>query len=196
MKLAFITTDNREYFSDLENPRPYFGTAPQALLQGLTDLPDLEVHVLSCARHHLQAPAKIGSNIWFHSLHVPKIGWLRTGYQGCIRAVRKSLRKIRPDVVHGQGTERDCAISAVFSGFPNVVTIHGNMRLVARVTHSPPFSYNWLMAKLEAFTLPRTDGVVAITRYTRDAVATSAKRIWLIPNAVDQDFFQISGFRD
>ena len=48
----------------------------------------------------------------------PKIGWLRTLYQGCVRATRRKLREIQPDIVHGQGTERDCAIGAVLSGFP------------------------------------------------------------------------------
>ena len=134
---------------------------------------------------------KIHPNVWFHSLYVPKIGWLRTGYQGCIRAVRRRLRAIQPDIVHGQGTERDCAISAVFSGFPNVLTIHGNMRLVVQATNSPPFSYFWLMAQLEKITLPRTHGVVAITRYTQEAVAPCVGRTWLIPNAVDASFFDV-----
>ena len=97
---------------------------------------------------------------------MPRIGWLRTGYQGCIRAARKKLREIQPDIVHGQGTERDCAISAAFSGFPNVVTVHGNMRKIARANCARPFSFLWLAARLEGFTLPRTDGVVCITRIT------------------------------
>jgi hypothetical protein len=69
---------------------------------------------------------KLADNLWYHPLHVPKIGWLRTGYQGCIRAVRKKLREIRPDIAHGSETERECAISAVFSGLLNAVTIQGN----------------------------------------------------------------------
>lgn len=191
MKLALLTTDNREYFRDFQNPLPHFGTAPAALLQGFAEIPKIEIHIVSCAQQPLNAPSKLADNIWFHSLLVPRIGWLRTGYQGCIRAVRRKLKQIQPDIVHGQGTERDCAISAVFSGFPNVVTIHGNMRLVARATQAPPFSYNWLMGQLEKTTLPRTDGVVCITRYTRKAVEDLARKTWLIPNAVDAAFFQI-----
>lgn len=191
MKLALLTTDNREYFRDFDNPTPYFGTAPAALLRGLAEIPELEVHIVSCAQHSLSAPPKLGDNIWFHSLRVPKVGWLRTGYQGCIRAVRKKLKEIHPDIVHGQGTERDCAISAVFSGFPNILTIHGNMRLVAKVTKAPLFSYDWIMAQLEKITLPRTDGVVCITNYTKKAVENLARKTWLIPNAVDDNFFRV-----
>ncbi len=88
MKIALLTTDNREPHKQYQQGEPYFGTAPEALLQGFAALPDVEVHVISCLRQPVKSPAKIAPNIFFHSLVVPKIGWIRTGYQGCIRAVR------------------------------------------------------------------------------------------------------------
>jgi glycosyltransferase involved in cell wall biosynthesis len=117
---------------------------------------------------------------------------MRTGYQGCIRAVRRKLKEIRPGLVHGQGTERDCAISAVFSGFPNLLTIHGNMRLIARVNRARPFSFPWLAARLEGLTIPRSGGVVCITHHTRQAVMGLARRTWVVPNAVDVSFFEVN----
>ncbi len=191
MRIAILTTDSREHFKDYGKPDPYFGSAPEALLQGFEQLPEVEVHVVCCVRARMKSPEKIAPNIYYHDLFVPKIGWMSTGYQGCIRAVRHKLKQIRPDIVHGQGTERDCAISAVMSGFPNVLTIHGNMRLIAEVTHARPFSFGWLAARLEAFTLPRSNGIVCITHYTEDAVKDLARRTWVIPNAVDSSFFPI-----
>jgi glycosyltransferase involved in cell wall biosynthesis len=191
LKIAFFTTDNREHHSRYDMAEPYFGTAPEALLQGFTAVPEAEVHVITCTQRPMKSPEKLADNIWFHSLLVPKIGWLRTGYQGCIRATRKFLRELRPDIVHGQGTERECAISAAFSGFPNVVTIHGNMRLVATVTGARPFSFQWLAARLETLTIPRSDGVVCITHYTQDAVRDLARKTWVVPNAVDPSFFEV-----
>jgi glycosyltransferase involved in cell wall biosynthesis len=191
MRVALLTTDSREHYKDYQNPEPYFGTAPEALLEGFKATADAQVHVLSCLQQDVQSPEKIGPNVWYHGLVVPKTGWLRTGYQGCIRAVRKKLREVQPDIVHGQGTERDCAISAVLSGFPNVLTIHGNIRLIAKVNRARPFTFQWLSAQLERFTLPRSDGVVCITNYTRKAVQDLAKRTWVIPNAVDTSFFEV-----
>ena len=191
MKVAIITTDSREHYKDYANPVPSFGTAPEALLQGFAQLKDVEVHVLSSVRAPMKSPGKLAPNIYYHDLLVSKFGWMTSLYQGCIRSVRKKLREIQPDIVHGQGTERDCAISAVFSGFPNVLTIHGNLRLIAKVNGVKPFSYQWLAAKLEGLTIPRSSGVVCITRYTEDAVADLAKRTWVVPNAVDGSFFQI-----
>lgn len=192
MKIALLTTDNRDHYRHYDQPVPYFGTAPEALLQGFAQLKGIEVHVVSCTQKPMPSPAKLAPHIYFHSLPVPKIGWLRTAYQGCIRAVRKKLKEIQPDIVHGQGTERDCSISAVFSGFPNVLTIHGNMRLISKVNRAKPFSYQWLAARLEGITIPRSDGVVCITHYTQDAMRGFARRTWVIPNAVDASFFDVN----
>jgi glycosyltransferase involved in cell wall biosynthesis len=188
VKIAIITTDNREHDNAYERDIPYFGTAPEALLEGFAKC-DLEIHVVSCTRRLMQSPAKLARNIRFHSLVVPKFGWLRTGYQGCIRAVRRKIREIKPDLVHGQGTERDCAITAVFSGFPNVVTLHGNMIDVARVLKSPVGSYQWLAARLETFALRRTSGVFCNSACTEMLVRPRANKIWRVPNAVRTQVF-------
>ena len=193
MRIAILTTDNREPHRDYSRETPYFGTAPEALMEGFAMLPEAEVHVLSCTQSPMQSPEKLAENIWFHSLHVPKIGWLRTGYQGCVRAVRKKLKEIQPDIVHGQGTERDCAISTVLSGYPNVITIHGNMAELARLFRARIASYGWLAGKLEDFTLPKTHGVFCNSSYTESLVAKRAKRTWRVANPIRAAFFQESG---
>ena len=196
MRIVVLTTDNREPHKDYANPAPHFGTAPAALLQGLAMIPEIEVHVVSCIRQPVKSPEKIAPNMYFHSLVVPKIGWMRTLFQGCVRATRKKIREIQPDIVHGQGTEADCSISAIYSGFPNVLTLHGNMRAVARISQAAAFSYNWVAARLEGFVLPRTDGVVCITNYTRRSVESLAPKTWVVPNAVDASFFDVQAAPD
>ncbi len=192
MRVAILTSDNRESFKDYANPMPRMGIAPEALLQGFAGLRDAEIHVVSCLQQPVSSPEKLADNIWYHGLHVPKIGWLRTGYQGCIRAVRRKLKEIRPDIVHGQGTERDCAISAVFSGYPNVVTIHGNMRAIANYYRARPGSFYWLAARLETLVFRRTAGVFCNSAYTEGLVAPRVRRVWRVPNAVRQAFFDVS----
>ena len=197
MRIVILTTDNREPHKDYANPMPHFGTAPTALLQGLAMIPEIEVHVVSCIRRPVKSPQKIAPNTYFHSLVVPKIGWMRTLFQGCIRATRKKIKEIQPDIIHGQGTEADCSISAIFSGFPNVITLHGNMRAVARINGDGPFSYNWVAGRLENFILPRTKGVFCNSAYTETQVAESTPITWRVANPVRQIFFDmpISRFR-
>lgn len=189
MRIALLTTDNREHFREYEKTVPYFGTAPQALLEGLAECPEAEVHVVSCTKQPMTAPVRLAENIWFHSLVVPPWGWLRGGFAGCVWAVRRKLRDLRPDLAHGQGTERDCALSAVCSGFKNLVTIHGNMADMARVLRARIGSYYWLVARLEDYTLKRTAGVVCNSRFTERMVRDRAPRTWRIPNPVSTEFF-------
>jgi glycosyltransferase involved in cell wall biosynthesis len=195
MRVAILLPDNRENFRKYDLKEPYFGTAPTALLEGFSMLGDHskapEIHVISCTQQPLSAPKKLASNIWFHSLHVPKAGWLRSGYLGCALAVRKKLREIKPDLVHAQGTERDCAISAILSPYPKVLTIHGNLRLIKKQVGFKPFSALWFQSFLEGFAVPRFDGVICITNYTREAVEREVPKTWVVPNAVDPSFLEL-----
>jgi len=194
IRLALLTTDSREHFKDYTNPRPYFGTAPEALIEGFKFLPeDVEVHVISCLQKNpASSPGKLAENIHYHALQVPKIGWMKTGYQGCIRAVRRKLRDIQPDIVHGQGTERDCAISAVLSGFPSVVTVHGVMKAIHALGGSRLLNYYWLASLFESFALRRTSGVITISPYVDDLVAPLTAKTWFIPNALQLYFLEFS----
>jgi glycosyltransferase involved in cell wall biosynthesis len=191
MKIVMIMPDNRDEFGDYEKPDPAFGTAPAALLEGMSQEPGLQVHIVSCTRKRLRAPEKLADNIFYHSLHIRNWGRLRSAYFGCIVAIRRKLREIKPDLVHGQGTERYCALATAFSKLPNVITIHGNMRAIARVNHAKVLSYLWCAARLEDFTLPRIGGVVCLSDYTQALVSGTTPKTWLIPNAVSNGFFKV-----
>lgn len=190
MKIIQITTDNRVPQGLQDTPIPHFGSAPAALIEGFADLPGVELHVVSCSPRVMASPEKIANNIWFHQPFVPKFGWGRTMFLGCALAVRKLMKEIQPDIVHGQGTERDCAMAAVLAGYPNVLTIHGNMRVHASRAETRSLYYS-MAARLETFALSRTHGVVAISKYTENLVKDLAPRTWLLPNAAELRYFAI-----
>jgi glycosyltransferase involved in cell wall biosynthesis len=193
MRIALLTNDNREIQRKYHLDRPIWGPAPEALLEGFMLMPSqVEVHVVSCLqRLPIESPKKLAKNVYFHPLHVPNIGWLKTGYLGCVSAVRRKLRQIQPDIVHGQGTERDCAMSAVFSGLPNILTIHGHMSRIAQMTKARPLSYYWISERLEALCLGRTGGVLCLNSYTARKIGPLARQRWIVPNAVDPSFFDV-----
>jgi len=190
MRVALLTTDNREHHRRYDLTEPYFGPAIESILQGLATLEELEVHVIACTQQPMVSPSKLAANTWFHLLDVSKVGWLRTGYQGCVRAIRRKLRELNPDVVHGEGTERECALSAVLSGFPNLVTIHGNMTELARLFRPSVGSYLWSAAILERFALSRAGGVLCNSSYTESIVRRRCPRTWRVPNALRASFFE------
>jgi len=61
----------------------------------------------------------------------------------------------------------------------------------AQVKKSAPLSFHWLAARLEAYTIPRVNGVICISNYTRELVQQTARKTWVVPNAVDALFFAV-----
>lgn len=190
LKVGFLTVDNREYHKDYQTPTPHFGTAPQALLQGFANLPEIEIHLVACLKQPVPHTPKLAENIYYHPLLVPG-PWTRTLYSECVRATRRKLQQLQPDIVHAQGTERDCALAAVHSGFANIVTIHGNMREVAKALRAPLFSFHSLQTLLESWAIKRTIGVLCLTNYAREQVKDRTPRTWILPNAVNETYFHL-----
>ena len=190
VKVALLIPDNRDEFKNYAELQPRFGPAPTALLEGFARIPECEIHVVCCVHQPMAAPEKLADKIWYHQLLVPKWGW-RLGYLGCVWALRRKLRQLRPEIVHGQGTERYCALSAALSGLPNLITIHGNMRAIAKALRAKVFSFGWLTALLETVALARTNGVICLTNYTKRQVGNLTARTWVVPNAVDSTFFAV-----
>jgi glycosyltransferase involved in cell wall biosynthesis len=195
MKIAILAPDNRENCGEYGLLNPYFGTAVTGLLEGFSmlsgDEVGAEIHLISCTRKRMPSPEWLAPNIRFHELYVGKYGMLKTGYLGCAMAVRRKLREINPDIVHAQGTERDCAVSAILSGYPCLLTIHGNLRLIHKTIGFPTFSAIRLQTFLEGIVVPRFNGVICITNYTRSAVEHEVPKTWVVPNAVDPSFLAL-----
>ncbi len=190
IRVAMIVGDEREVLGQWERTDPYFGPAPAALIAGLAGLEELELHILCCTRHSLPAPEKIALNIFYHSIRVPRWGYLKTFYLPAILAIRRTLKSLRPEAVHGQGTEREYALAAAYSGFPSAVTIHGNMRAIARHFRARPLSFHWLTARLETIALRKATGVICNSAYTEEQVRPLARKTWRVPNALASEFFQ------
>lgn len=191
LRVAIITADDRTQFHLYDRPQPLFGTAPAALINGFKNLPDVELHVISCATRPVKSPTKLADNVWFHQAIVNRWGWGRSLFLGCTLSVRQLLQTIEPDIVHGQGTERNCAIAATFSGYPNLITIHGNMRVHAKRSDNGNKPYYLLASILETICLKKTDGVVAISKYTKELIEDIAPTSWIVPNAVDARYFGV-----
>lgn len=70
MKVAVLTTDNREHERCYTETVPRFGTAPEALWQGLELLPELKMHGVSPSQQHLgkHADAALQQHTMFNSL--------------------------------------------------------------------------------------------------------------------------------
>ena len=181
---------------DRSNPlvgTPSLGSAPTALLEGFAELgpKEIEVHVVSCLKQLAIPPSQLAANIWYHPLFVPPWAFLRTLHLGPSLAVRRFLRKmIQPDIVHSHGIEWWCGVAGAMSGYPSVLTIHGNIRAILRNSTLRPLPFWKLQALLGDFAMRRHTGVICISEHVRKSVALNSRKTWLIPNALRKDFLQ------
>ena len=184
---------------DRRDPRvgsPSLGAAPTALLEGFAELgpKEIEVHVVSCLKQPGIPPSQLAPNIWYHPLFVPSWAFLRTLHLGPALAVRRFLRQqIKPDTVHSQGIEWWCGLTGALSGFPSVLTIHGNIRAILANSILKPRAFWQLQALLGDFAIRRHSGVVCISEHVRRNIAPKARETWLIPNALRSEFLENRG---
>jgi glycosyltransferase involved in cell wall biosynthesis len=77
----------------------------------------------------------------------------------------RRLKSVRPDVVHGHGTEGPFSLTAVLSGFPNIVSLQGIVTEIVKI--SPSLEYS-ITGYLERYTLRRAMAINAKTKVSEN----------------------------
>jgi glycosyltransferase involved in cell wall biosynthesis len=169
---------------------PRFASAPLALLQGFSKagLP-LEINVVCCVRPGIPIPKNLPTNIHYHFLPVPRVGFLRTLHLGCFFSTRCLLHRLQPDLVHAHGTEAWCSIVGAFLPYPNILTVHGYLNGINRIAPLRPWPHWVLQRLLEQISLPKYESVICLSNFMEASLRTKTRHTALIPNAVRQEFY-------
>ena len=165
------------------------------LAMALARIPGVEVHVLT------NAPRLTTRTVMDHGVHVHLVGhppkvnlWEQlTALQLTRYRYRHLLKKLRPDIVHGSGTDHEYGYAAVMSGFPNVVTVHGVMRSVVARLGLPFYSFGAMLARFERVVIDRSRFLIAIGEYVVRQFPEFEGEVFHIPNAVSERFFREPG---
>ena len=176
---------------------PFFHPAFHTLLAGLKAQDDFVFEIAYGKRNSLP-----GEDRWDGCLHYKPVPYqpmpipgMGGGYLGRTLALLRHIRHSKPVLVHGQGTEREAGLVAALSGFPSILTLHGNFRELSKTIQAKPLSYYWLAAMVESFCIPRVTAVHCLSGHAKRSVTGKARQTWIIPNAVDPRFFQVSDLR-
>lgn len=172
---------------------PVLHTAIHNLLDGLKNREEIEVEVIYGRMHPKDGEDRREGAI--HYVPVPykplPIPGMGGPYLARTWALLRHIQKVKPDLVHGQGTERESGLVAALSGRPSVLTLHGNFREIAKTLKTPPWNYHSINAMFETFTIPRVGGVICISNYTKKLVQDLNQKLWVLPNAVNEKMFEI-----
>lgn len=198
LRIAMLVVDANEVSGlthrDDEQPSPVVHSAIRNLLDGLKHRTDLQVYVLYGRRSAHEGERRQDGCLHYVPVSyepAPFIPGMGGAFVGRTWALAKAVRKLKPDLVHGQGTERESGVVAAIAFCPAVLTLHGNMRELARSLGSTRFSYFGLASILERWVLPRVDMVHCISTHTQRSVEPLARAVRVIPNAVAPRFFDV-----
>lgn len=104
-------------------------------------------------------------NQMFHILPTTKSCRASTLYRKDRITIGKVLSEIKPEIVHGWGTEEVYSFAAVLSGYPNIISMQGILSHYVLKSLMPLHSY-WLAA-LEIFVLWKTDHITVESEWGR-----------------------------
>jgi glycosyltransferase involved in cell wall biosynthesis len=103
------------------------------------------------------------------------------------------VREIRPDVIHGIGSEHGYAWPAVGQGVPSVITIHGYMKVINRLSGHTSVLKQLFLVREENRALRHADRVIAINEYMRGHFTENGcepANAVIVPNALNPAFLQ------
>ena len=173
------------------SPSPVVHPAIEALWEGLKDRTDCQVDVLfgrEVPAAHIRP--RTGA-LSFREIPYRRIGGMLpgAGFLGRTRSLLQALAKIRPDLVHGQGSERESAIVTVSCPFPGVLTLHGLMGEVASMPGNRALLHYRIAGWIEKYAVKRAQGNIAISPYALRIILGMNQRCRFIPNAVRGVFY-------
>ncbi len=134
--------------------------------------------------------------IHYHFLPMPKSLpklWFLEFYVRKRRNLLRFINEIRPDIVHGHGTEREYGITAVSCGFPSLLTIHGLLYLWPNITGIRKRIHLAIRKYFEEETLRRASNFIFITPWVEEVVKReyAVKNSFNIFNPIASNFFNI-----
>jgi len=125
--------------------------------------------------------------------HLPKLNWWDyvTRFRYSKWHLHGLLRRLRPDIVHGSGTDHEYAYVATTFPAPNIFTVHGVMRRIVAALQRPPWSADALLARYEAIVARRARFMIALNDYVASQFPDFRGTVFQIPNAVAEEFFAV-----
>jgi len=164
------------------------------LAKGLAKLPGNEVHFISMSSSIPQDQIIKSDGVKIHFLSCPRKVRFLTLFQYNKKKIHNELKRIKPDIVHGHGTEHEYPYVAATSTYPRVITVHCVLKDLLRTIKFP--IVNRLKIRifllLETYTLERASHVIITTEYMKGLLNGGNCKIFVINNCINPAFFEYS----
>jgi glycosyltransferase involved in cell wall biosynthesis len=195
MRIALLGDFDTFLFRGLERPPSHgqYRLSPALnLARGFAELGVKDIHYFVNTPEVDKETVDDGPFGALHRLPCPPLSGTATFYLWRRHIFLKALRRIQPDIVHGQGTEEQYALAAVTSPYPHVITFHGIIHRVHEIVPPPLISPNHVPRFVEKFVVKKAKNVICLSHEVENFLRerNSQARCYFIPNAVAPCFFE------
>lgn len=186
MKVAIVTSFPR----DLSKPQGGVEAVSVNLVKALSELGDLDIHVVTCDTTVTEAETSSFKEIMVHRLPVPKGSVLVTALTTGRRVVCDYLRRLNPEVVHSHDTY---GLMVKGLNLPRVFTVHGFIygdTLVSGIKLPRLRAALWEWVETRGWA--DQPHIISISPYVRERISSIVKgTIHDIENPIAESFFKI-----
>ena len=176
--------------------------SPTRFLQGqhatswLVDLPEafskiqaLEMHWITLSDQVEKEMTFSADGALFHVLPTSKHGRASSFFVCDRRRIKECINKVRPDVVHGWGTEDVYALAAVTSGYPHLISMQGILSALILKSWMHPREY--FQALLELYCLRKAQVITTESEWGAAVVRRRRgnKPVEVVEYGVQKTFF-------
>lgn len=167
-----------------------------AIIKCLTNNTNIELHVITYSNLVAGDQYTQQDGVHYHILKLPLMRYrLASWFHLDQWKFTRKLKEIKPDLVHGHGTESVYSYIALRSGFPTIITIQGVLSHISKVTSNSSFVDRWVtkvLVRREELTLREGRFFIANTRFAEQLVRkyNNKASIHLIENPLHSAFYK------
>lgn len=150
---------------------------------------DLELHIVQFYPVFRPSIFREGNVNYYYLPRVPKID----SFTSIIKKIRirKLAKEIKPDVIHGIGSEHGNVYPALQDGIPSIITIHGYMKKIIKLKGNKDILKSLFMVREEDKAIKSSTRIIAINGYMKEQFigsGCSEDKISIVPNALNSNF--------
>ncbi len=177
---------------DVRNPPQNTTSWNVNLARELASISENEIHFITISLSISKNQIFVSDGVILHFLSAPSKARLLTLFQYNKIKIHRELNQIRPDIVHGHGTEHEYPYIAATSGYPFTITIHcvlSDMLRNGSLGFGKRFRFR-LLQHFERITLQKARSVIVTTEYMIPIYNQrfSGKKWFVVNNSVDPLF--------
>ncbi len=178
-------------FGEAYRPAGHWATWLPQLAGAFESAADLEIHWITLSSKVSSPLEAAWKGQFFHVVPTATKGRAPSFYRQDRRNIKTLLQQIKPNLVHGWGSEDVHGLAAATSGYPNIVSMQGI--LTHYILKSKMHPRNYLQALIEMIIFWRADRITVESAWGKNCVIrrNPFARISLVEYGVQPHFYDI-----